>query len=126
MIHKKKPTPQEKISLYAANILEEISRWQDIKTNGCNDPFWSDGCNMELVRNHILYYKRKIRDLCEENSFPLPEEYFLPTPPEVDDMYMADIKSEKAKMRLERILVGSRRSVVTKCPSYSDDQMSFI
>ncbi len=126
MIHKKNPTPQEMISLYSANISQKILHWQDIKNNGCNDPSWSDGCNMELVRNHILYYKRKIRDLCEENSLPLPEEYFLPTPPEVDIMYMADVKSEKSKSRLQRITAGSSRSVVTKCPDYNDEQMSLI
>ena len=44
---------------------------------------------MNLTRNHILSYKREIREICEENSIPLPEEYYFPTPPEIDNNYMA-------------------------------------
>lgn len=55
---------------------------------------------MNLTRNHILSYKREIREICEENSFPLPEEYYLPTPPEVDDNYMANLKQKQRVTRL--------------------------
>ncbi len=55
---------------------------------------------MNLTRNHILSYKREIREICEENSLPLPEEYYLPTPPEVDDNYMANLKQKQRVTRL--------------------------
>lgn len=32
----------------------ERARWQDIFAFGCNDPAWTDGCNLNLVRNHII------------------------------------------------------------------------
>ena len=31
--------------------------WNHILQNGAGDPFWEDGANMNLVRNHIIYYK---------------------------------------------------------------------
>ena len=51
--------------------------WNHILQNGAGDPFWEDGANMNLVRNHIIYYKRQ----CEAEL--LPEEY------PVDNKYMA-------------------------------------
>ena len=30
------------------NIRDEIIRWKDINRNGCNDPFYSDGWNMNF------------------------------------------------------------------------------
>lgn len=48
--------------------------WNHILQNGAGDPFWEDGANMNLVRNHIIYYKRQ----CEAELLPeeYPEEYF--------------------------------------------------
>lgn len=57
---------------------------------GGQDPFWADGYNINLVRNHILYSKEKIKEYCEENSCELPKEYFRDTPDEVPDDYMAN------------------------------------
>lgn len=56
---------------------------------------------MNLTRNHVLSYKQQIRELCEENNISLPEEYYLPTPPEVDNNYMATLKQKKARKKTE-------------------------
>ena len=32
----------------------QAEHWQDIFAHGCNDPAWTDGCNLNLVRNHII------------------------------------------------------------------------
>lgn len=37
-------------------IENEYTRWNHIANNGCQDPFWPDGCNMNLIRNHIIYW----------------------------------------------------------------------
>lgn len=37
-------------------IEAEYTRWNYIANNGCQDPFWPDGCNMNLIRNHIIYW----------------------------------------------------------------------
>lgn len=57
---------------------------------------------MNLTRNHILSYKREIREICEENNFTLPEEYYLSTPPEVDDDYMASLNQKERVKRLRQ------------------------
>lgn len=97
-----KKTIEETIDDCAKNILREIAVWKNIQENGCNDPFWTDGCNMNLTRNHVLSYKQQIRELCEANNISLPEEYYLPTPPEVDNNYMATLKQKKRVKRLKQ------------------------
>lgn len=53
----KEETPEKIVKSYCQHIREEIAQWKDINQNGCNDPFWSDGCNMNLTRNHIIIIK---------------------------------------------------------------------
>lgn len=84
------------ISQISKQISSEIEHWEEMKDFGCSDPFWADGCNMNLTRNHIICYKKQIEEICVLNTLELPEEYYLPTPPEVDSWYMADLKSERA------------------------------
>lgn len=103
------------------NITDSIRCWEDINAHGCNDPFWSDGCNMNLCRNHIISAKDKIREICDQTGINYPDEYFLPTPPEVDNMYMADLK--KFPERVEQILHGGRKAV-TKKYSYDRNQLT--
>ena len=94
-------TQKEQISLYCEEMRKSIARWKDINQNGCNDPFWEDGCNMNLVRNHIIYYKRMISGICKQNQLPLPDEYYFSVPPEVDTHYMANRKQKERVKRLE-------------------------
>ena len=72
---------------YGKKIKESLGEWKHIREHGASDPFWCDGVNMNLVRNHVIYYKR----MCEEQLKPeeYPAEYFLETPPEVDRDFMA-------------------------------------
>ena len=89
-----------KLPDYAEQIRESIGRWNYLKENGGSDPFWSDGVNMNLVRNHILYYKRMISETMEEPEYP--KEFYLETPPEVHNHYMSKPEEirEKAKIAL--------------------------
>ena len=93
---------QKKIKLLCRLIIRECATWNHINENGCNDPFWPDGCNMNLTRNHIISYKRDVAGLCEETGMQLPEEYFLKIPPEVDDNYMANLKQQARVDRLKQ------------------------
>lgn len=108
-----KKTPEQLINDYVNYIFREVAIWKYIQDHGCNDPFWTDGCNMNLTRNHILSYKRQIREICEENNIPLPEGYYLPTPPEVDDNYMATLKQKERVKRLKQqgIRLNRKKSV---------------
>ncbi len=73
---------------YAAELEKEYARWDEVFTRGGSDPFWTDGVNLELTRNHILHYKEQLAK--QDNSlFGLPDIYYRETPPEVDPNYMA-------------------------------------
>ena len=72
---------------YAAALEKSFARWDFIRENGCSDPFWADGVNMNLVRNHIIFYKQKLSE--ETTLFLLPEAFYRETPPLVDNDYMA-------------------------------------
>ena len=41
--------------------------WDDMKKNGCSDPAWPDGVNLNLVRNHIIYFYRFLRERTSKN-----------------------------------------------------------
>lgn len=87
------------------SIRDSFARWNSIYHEGGSDPFWEDGLNLGLVRNHIIYYKRQ----CEEELLPeqYPPEYHLELPPEVGRLYMAraDEIKEHAAHSLE-VYVG--------------------
>jgi hypothetical protein len=40
-----------------AKIDGEYAKWDKVFQHGCNDPFWADGSNLNLIRNHIVYYR---------------------------------------------------------------------
>ena len=61
-----------------------------------------DGTNLNLVRNHIIYYKREIQELCETEGIFKPDVFYRELPPEVDDNYMA--KSEQIRQEAVSIL----------------------
>ncbi len=82
---------------YEEELRKSFNRWEDIYINGCNDPFHTDGTNLNLVRNHILSFKRQL----EEKKL-YPEIYYKETPPEVDYKYMA--KSEEIIDSANKIL----------------------
>jgi len=72
---------------YEASLKLSFSRWESLYQYGGSDPFWSDGCNLNLVRNHIINYKRLITETMPPEQYP--EIYFRETPPEVGRGYMA-------------------------------------
>lgn len=117
----RKKTPEEKIQELCADIRREIAHWIDLNENGGYDPFYPDGVNMNLTRNHIIYDKSQIVELCEKHGIPFPEEMYFPIPPEVDDYYMANLKQ---KRRLE--LIGHPERITTKRNKYDAEQMSLF
>ena len=81
---------------------DRFDRWEHLKEHGGQDPFWADGCNMNLIKNHISHYKRQMKELCEDKSLELPEIYYRETPPEVDYNYMA--RSDEIRKNANRAL----------------------
>jgi hypothetical protein len=117
----KKKAPEQELEGLCAYIRKEIECWEYINKNGCNDPFWPDGTNMNLTRNHIIYAKDQISEICEVNNLPIPEEMYLPIPPEVNDYYMANLKQRERVKRID-----NPEKITTKRTKYDREQMSLF
>lgn len=115
----KKKTPEQMLKEHCRNIRREIGVWHHINDHGCNDPFWPDGCSMNLTRNHIIYALRQIAELCEEHGWALPEEYYLSVPPKVPENYMAN-RDQKERIRNMRQRGEKFTTAKTK---YDDKQL---
>ena len=89
------------VDALVAKMEESYARWNQIKTEGSGDPFWEDGVNMNLVRNHIISYRRQILELVGEDN--LPDIFDREIPPEVPQNFVAnaDAIREAAKKTLE-------------------------
>ena len=78
----------------AKELRDAYLQWEKLYKDGCDDPFWTDGQNLEALRNRIQGLKAQ----CEQTLLPkdYPKEYHRKTPPKVDLTYMAhadDIRS---------------------------------
>lgn len=93
----KKGLSEDKLQGLTKGVTETIARWKSYKENGGTDPFYPDGVNMNLLRNHLIHYKREIRELCAEKNISLPAEAFVPNLPYTDENYFAKPESERAK-----------------------------
>lgn len=85
-----------------AEIDERFRRWDEIYKNGCQDPFWADGVNLNLVRNHIIYYSRFLQEKLENvqlSLFPVDVVLDRPLPPELPDNYMAPGGAYKDRLK---------------------------
>ena len=85
----RKRTPTEKLADLMGWLEESHRRWEEICSNGCADPFWPDGMNLNLVRNHILVMRRDIEAICRDTGLELPEIATMPVPPPVPMDFMA-------------------------------------
>lgn len=60
---KKAKTVEQQITEHEKEIEKETARWNYIMQNGASDPFWPDGTNLNLVRNHVIYHLIQIQEL---------------------------------------------------------------
>ena len=103
---KQMPT-QAQIAALEARVQADVAHWHDLMANGCNDPFWPDGVNMNLVRNHIIYDLRQIAEMRASDEqlsmFDVPAAEVGDVmqdkriPPRVDDDYMAQDRYEHGR-----------------------------
>lgn len=94
-----------------AEIRNEYTMWDWIAEHGCSDPFWTDGANMNIIRNHIIYLKKQLISQAEKENVPIPQEVFWALPPEVPEEYM--VKSGKSFLRYKK---WNRRIVLKADP----------
>lgn len=113
-----KETPQMQIEKYASQIARELVTWNHYRVYGGQDPFYSDGENMNLTRQHVISYKNDIRNLCAENNIALPTEYYLPTPPKVNNDYLA--KNNRYFKKRKNNIEDFGGKVTTKVPTAYD------
>ena len=79
----KKPGLEELVR----ELERDYARWEQVYMAGSKDPFWPDGVNANLCRNHILCGKRRIRELYPDAE--MPGIYYRPLPQELPAEYMA-------------------------------------
>lgn len=86
------------------NLLLELEtsyqRWADLYEKGGPDPFYPDGINLNLVRNHIIYYKRWIEE--SDPAMMNSPWYQMELPPEVESTYMA--RADEIRAHAKRTL----------------------
>lgn len=104
---RRKLTPQEEYEQTLTELKKAFERHEYVINKGTTDPFWCDGVNANLVRNHIIYYKRKIMELHSLAGTPIPLLLFKPLPKEVSKEFMAYkvILVKGRKLRVPRRLV---------------------
>jgi hypothetical protein len=109
----------------AAALESSYARWNEVFTNGGSDPFWTDGVNLELVRNQIISYKQQLEK--QGNSlFGLPDIYYRELPPEVDPNYMARPDEIRENARKAMKIIDSDKNlkfVREQAPSLSEAQL---
>lgn len=118
----KRKTPEQEIQGLCKDIRREIAQWIYLNENGGQDPFWPDGVNMNLTRNHIISDKYQIEEMCFQAALPFPDEYYLPTPPEVSDDYMANLQQKERVKRLRQ----QGEKLTTKRNKYDAEQLSLF
>lgn len=72
---------------YTKELAEDFQHWDLLYRSGGSDPFYADGLNLNLVRNHIIYDKKQLEKMIKDGNYP--DIYYRETPPEVDNAYMA-------------------------------------
>lgn len=99
---------------YEQQLRDSFDHWQHLYEYGGQDPSWPDGVNLNLVRNHIFYYKQKIEETMEPGAYP--EIYHRAVPPEVSSDYMArsDEIRETAKASLALYLSDENYQYLSK------------
>lgn len=85
-------------------LKKDFEGWDSLMRNGGRDPFYSDGVNLNLIRNHIIFDKRRIEAFINEENeeltlFPLtvPSIYKRQTPDSVGEDFM--VKSQEIQQR---------------------------
>ena len=92
-------------------IEQDRKHWQDIFENGCSDPFWEDGVNMNLVRNHIIAWVRTLYEIDQTDRQMDLFDLFAETVPKRDFMDDERIppKVPSSFMAKDRVVFGEMK-----------------
>lgn len=81
-------------------LIKAYQNWENTRETGCRDPFYDDSVNLNLLRNHILYYKNQMEEKYGDDLKQYPEIYFKELPPKMDSGFMvkaAEIRDKAAE-----------------------------
>lgn len=56
----KTPDQKKRSKQLGKEIRDSRKRYEDLRVHGGSDPFWSDGVNMNLCRNHVMYFRKQV------------------------------------------------------------------
>lgn len=56
----KTPDQKKRSKQLGKEIRDSRKRYEDLRVHGGSDPFWSDGANMNLCRNHVMYFRKQV------------------------------------------------------------------
>lgn len=87
MAKKKEQSREEQINQLMMDCERFYDQWNVLYEHGGRDPTWPDGVNLNLIRNHIIEFQRRLKELC--GACELPEIAKKVPPPEVESEYMA-------------------------------------
>lgn len=91
---------------YLEKFQEERKHWDEVYKNGCSDPFWTDGANLNLIRNHCIHYAELAADQSSDSLFAGSSTFDIP--PEVSNEYIA--REQEKLAYYERFLSQMRDS----------------
>lgn len=101
---KKKLTPNQQLQQHVKECAERYDHWARERKDGCIDPNWADGVNLNLVRTHIICAKKNIRRTCDEHGLITPAIYYRALPPELPaDFFVTNGKNYNPE-RIARIM----------------------
>ena len=76
-----------------AELDKSYAEWERLLKEGGSDPFWPDGVNMNLVRNHIIWWKSHIQAKLQTEQLSMFDlssgSDERPVPPVVNNNYVA-------------------------------------
>lgn len=83
-------------------LVQEYERWEYLWEHGGSDPFYDDAVNLNLIRNHISYWKRMMEEEYGPAQGEYPAVYFRELPPEIGKGYM--VKAAEIRDRAAEVL----------------------
>ena len=69
---KKKASPEEQLKANVEKFREEYLYYFKVLREGSTDRFYADGVALDLIRNHLLYYKANAECLAKKMGVPIP------------------------------------------------------
>ena len=106
------------------NLENEYERWEHIYKYGSSDPFYADGVNWNLVRNHIIYEKQMIEE--ETPLFMFDEICQRELPPIVPSDYIARKDEIRKNAAIAMGIIDADENLIfirQRAESLSDKQM---